>query len=317
MIAGLLKEGFDAAEQVFRLQVADVEAVEVVQFGEVDGRGGGVETADVEFFHQIGEGKEFGAVVVRPAHQGGPVVDRFGEVAQFAQVGDVNGAAILHQFGGITLAHFALAAGLEEQGKMHPGGLFPPEGAVDVNVQGEGRQPFGAAQHVGDFHQVVVHHRGQVIERPAVGFDQDVIVQLVVAVGDVAADDIVAGDGAFAGHLEANDMRFPGGDAGSGLLRGDVPAMAVVARLLFAGLLFGAQFREALRGAEAGVGVAALHQSLGVLEVDFLALRLAVRAVRTAYIGAFVPFQPQPAQAVHKFLLGAILVAFAVGIFDA
>jgi hypothetical protein len=55
---------------------------------------------------------------------------------------------------------------------------------------------------------------------------------------------------------------------------------------------------------------------MGILLVDFFALRLAVRAVRAAHIGAFVPFQAQPAQAVDQLLLGAFHIALAVGIFD-
>jgi hypothetical protein len=39
--------------------------------------------------------------------------------------------------------------------------------------------------------------------------------------------------------------------------------------------------------------------------------------VRAAYVGAFVPLQAQPVQAVDQLLLGLGVVASAVGVFDA
>jgi hypothetical protein len=46
-------------------------------------------------------------------------------------------------------------------------------------------------------------------------------------------------------------------------------------------------------------------------------LRLAIRAIIAAYIGAFVPVQPKPTQVVFAILLGISYISLLIGIFDA
>ena len=74
---------------------------------------------------------------------------------------------------------------------------------------------------------------------------------------------------------------------------------------------------EARDRAEAVKGVALGDQLLGVFLVNGLAFRLAVRRVRAADIGAFIPLQPQPVQAVDQVVFGLRIVALGVGIFEA
>ncbi len=40
---------------------------------------------------------------------------------------------------------------------------FPAKGADDVMMKRHRRQPFGTANNVGDAHQVVINHGGQVV----------------------------------------------------------------------------------------------------------------------------------------------------------
>src|SRR5271154_4854605 len=70
-------------------------------------------------------------------------------------------------------------------------------------------------------------------------------------------------------------------------------------------------------GAEAAVGGAVGEQQVGVLAVDRGALGLAIGAVGSADVGAFVPGEAGPAQGVEDHLLGGGDEAGAVGVLDA
>ncbi len=60
---------------------------------------------------------------------------------------------------------------------MHPNGFFPAKGAQDVHMQGEGRQPLHGADNMGDVHQVVIHHRAQMVGWQTIRFEQHGIIQ--------------------------------------------------------------------------------------------------------------------------------------------
>ena len=200
---------------------------------------------------------------------------------------------------------------------MHPHGLGPAKGPIQMAVQRKGAQPFRAPQHMGDAHQVVVHYHRQVIRGQAVGLEQHEVVDVFVGYGDVAADEVVHGDAAFAGGFEAHHVRLARGNPAFGLVEGNVSAAAVVAGRLFLAALLGPQFGQAFGRAKAVVRVALLDQLFRVGAIEMRALGLAVRPIRPALVGAFIPFQAQPAQVVHEILLGLGHEAFAVGVFDA
>ena len=113
------------------------------------------------------------------------------------------------------------------------------------------------------------------------------------------------------------DERHPGGEVRLDLLRGEIAAEAVVAgRFLARGLLL-AHLLQALRGAEAAVGVPGLEQSRGVLPVEIGPLALPVGTERTADVRPLVPIEAEPAQDIDDPLLGSFDVAVAVGVLDA
>ncbi len=68
---------------------------------------------------------------------------------------------------------------------------------------------------------------------------------------------------------------------------------------------------------EGAVGGAVGEEELDVLAVDFGALGLAIGAVGTAEVGAFVPGEAEPAEGVEDLLLGGGDEAGAVGVLDA
>ncbi len=199
---------------------------------------------------------------------------------------------------------------------MDPGRLLPAERPVDHGMQREGRQPFRAADDMRDLHQVIVDRGCQVVEGKAIGFQQDVIIQVLVFNGDIPAQHIIDRGGAFAGHLEADDILLAGCDTPGSFHRVELAAGAVVMRDLLAALLLLAHLCQAVGRAKAVVGGALLDQLAAIVGIDLLALALAVGSIRTPDIGTFVPVQPQPVQTVVNLLFRTFHQAFAVGILN-
>ena len=93
--------------------------------------------------------------------------------------------------------------------------------------------------------------------------------------------------------------------------------MAVVARRLVARLLLLPHLLQALRRAEAAVGVPARDQPLGVLAVERGPLALGVGPVRTALVRSFVPVEAEPREDVDDPFGRALDKPVAVGVLDA
>src|SRR3989338_4567634 len=53
----------------------------------------------------------------------------------------------------------------------------PPEGYVEHNMLRGGRNKFLATNDMRDLHQMIVHHVGEIINRPAVALYEDAVVQ--------------------------------------------------------------------------------------------------------------------------------------------
>ena len=114
-----------------------------------------------------------------------------------------------------------------------------------------------------------------------------------------------------AGNLLADHVGRAGGDPGPGLLQaqgaaGVGGAVKVATVLLALSLL-----------AEAVVGVAPLHQQLGVLAVGVPALGLDIGSHGAADIGALVPGQAALPEGLVDHLGGALHQALLVGVLDA
>ncbi len=69
--------------------------------------------------------------------------------------------------------------------------------------------------------------------------------------------------------------------------------------------------------AKAQISFAFTEQALGVFAINIQTVGLAIRCVRAADIGAFVPVQAQPLEIGNELIFKAGLAAFDVGIFNA
>ena len=90
-------------------------------------------------------------------------------------------------------------------------GQLPAEGVVEQDVLGGGGDPLFGADDVGDVHEVVVDDVGEVVGGEAVGLHEDLVVDVVVVEGDVAAEFVAEGGGAFGGTLRRMAEGLAGG----------------------------------------------------------------------------------------------------------
>ena len=168
---------------------------------------------------------------------------------------------------------------------MNIGGDLPAKGLVQQIVLGGGAEVLAAPDHVGNAHQMVVHHVGEVVGGQAVPLQQDLVVQGLILHGDVAEADVVEGSGALVGDPLADDVGLARRQIGPDLLRTQVPA-GIVRPFKVAGVLLG--FRLF---AEAVIGRALFHQQLRVLAVQVAALRLDIGTHGASHIGTLVVSQ--------------------------
>ena len=102
---------------------------------------------------------------------------------------------------------------------MDIGGDLPAEGLIQQVIFGGRGQVLGPPYHVGDAHEMVVHHVGEIIGGQAVGLEEDLVVQLGVVHGDVPVHRVVEGGGAL-GNTLTDDIGLSSGHPGLRLIQG-------------------------------------------------------------------------------------------------
>ena len=212
-----------------------------------------------------------------------------------------------------------LTVGAQDHGDVGEGGHRRAHGLVDHDLARGVGEVVVTANDVGDAHQCVVHHGGEVVGGGTVGAEDDEVVELLGVEGDLTMDGVVDHDvAAVLGHLDAQNVGLTGIDAGLGLLRREVAATALVAleRVLagLGGLAVGGQL---LGRAEAGIGLTLCEQALGGLLVKIQSLGLGVGAKIAADLGALVPVEAKPAHGAQDDLGVLVGGAGRVGVVDA
>src|SRR6185503_3745159 len=155
-----------------------------------------------------------------------------------------------------------------------------------------------------------------VVGRVAARAHHDPVLDLAVVELDVAAD-LVVEAGLARGHAEAQHRRLTGRPAARALGALEVAAPAIVGRVLTRLAALRAQALEPLGRAEARVGRTALDELLDRGAIALHALRLAIGPEGAAHVGALVPLDPEPAQALQDRALVLRPRALAVGVLDA
>ena len=229
----------------------------------------------------------------RPSQQRQVVPQRLGQNPHFAEA--------LHGSRPVALGE-PRAVGPQDGGEVCELRGGPAEGAIEGQLPRRVGNVVVAADHVGNFHKVVVNHHRVIVGGQALRAHQDGIADDLAGNGSGAVYAVVPKETAL-DDLQAHGRRFAGGPAAHGLLRRKFPAAPRVARLAAASERLLPLSLQLLRRAKAIVGIAVGDQLLRVLDINRGALRLAVRCKRPARVRTFVPVEPEPAQVFEQLPL--------------
>ena len=190
-----------------------------------------------------------------------------------------------------------------------------------LNMEGQGRQPFVAPDNVGGAHQVIVYGVGKMVGGNTVGFQQN-MVNVVFRDSQLAFHQIIKFelilDGA--GGTEPENPGHSGIQLGLNVLHGAIPPhgiFPIVAGGLLVRLLLLPHGGQLLLGAEAGIGHALGDQLFGVDMVDIRPLTLAVGAVGAVVAihgGALVKVDAVVLQGVNQNLHRAGNLPLGIGV---
>ena len=200
----------------------------------------------------------------------------------------------------VALAELSLAVGLEKQRQVGEArhGVLPSEGAVEEYMERCAGQPFLAAYHVGNLHQMVVHDVGKVIGWQLVGtLVEHLVVEDVALYHHVAAYHVVHVDFLSRPDEEAHHVLLALGNHLLHFLFWQCQRVAhlharvgVILEILYL-LSLGLEFFGRVEG---DVCLALVEQLLHVFLVYVAPLALAVRAVAAAEAHALVELDAEP-----------------------
>ena len=270
-------------------------AVQAVELGEVEARRRAPDAVEIEPLDRP-LGRDDLLVAAPPAQAQQIVAQRLGQVAHVAVGRDAERAVALRQLGAVG------SVDQRDVGEFrHP----PAERLEQLGLAEGVGQMVVAADHVGDFHVVIVDHDREHVGRRPVGAQQHHVVELVVGHRDLALDQVVEHGLTAARRLEADDRRH----ARRRLGRVAVAPASVVEHPPPLGARPLAQFLQFLGRAVAVVGLARLDQAARDLGVVGGAGELMHRLA--------VPVELEPAQAVEDGVDRRLGRALAVGVLDA
>lgn len=200
-------------------------------------------------------------------------------------------------------------------------GVFPSEGAVEEHVEWGTWQPFLTANHVCDFHEVVVNDVGQVVSGELVStLVKHLVVEYVRHDAHVATDDVVNVNLFAWLDFEAHHILLASFDEALRLLfaEGDrVAHHAARVGIILEILDFLALLRQFIWRVEGDVGLSSVEQQFDILLIDVAAFALSVGAVFSAEADTFVKLYAEPSERLEDIVFRAGNEAVGVGVFDA
>jgi hypothetical protein len=268
-------------------------AVEVLEFLDVEARRRLADLGEVEPLDRLAH-RDHLVVAMAPAEAEEIVEQRLGEDPELVAIGvDAERAMALGELGAVETM---------DERDMGVDGLRPAHRPDDCELAEGVVEMVVAADDVGDSHVVIVDDHRQHVGRGPVGAEQDHVVELFVADGDPALDEVVDDGLPLPRSLEADDEgALAGGRAvAPGTL--DPVGAALRLRLLAPG-------RQLLRRHVAAIGMASSDHFVGDLDVPGLELRLVIFVP--------VPVDSEPFQAVEDDVDRLLGGAGRVGILDA
>ena len=216
----------------------------------------------------------------------------------------------------MALAHLLMIF-TEDQGDMTKFRRFIAKRFIDGKLARGIRKMFFGTDDMGDFHEGIIDHDSEIIDRDTVGFHDDEITDTGRLKFNVPADHVIKSEDTIFSDLEADDRFSAFGFVLGFFFFGEVAAVFIIDRSLAGIELRLAAFFQLFCAAVAVVRFAFIEKSLYFLLVEIEAFGLAVRAMRAAYVDAFIPVHAEPFQRIFDILFGFLGGALQIRIFDA
>ncbi len=308
-----LEERPEAFDQVIGLEATNPLTVQPLEPLSIEHRAGLVDLGQVELLDELVERQDLFLRACRPAEEGQVVHERLGDEALLPVVVD-RGLAL-------SLAHLGPVR-IEDERQVGEGRQLVTEGPEQEDVLRGVREVVLAADHLGDPHLGVVDDDREVVERGAVGADDD---EVAAEIRDVefhaASNDIVERDRALP-DPEADGGPATLGLEGGPLLRRQVGTASAVSGRQLGGLESLPLGVELLGRAEARICLVLGEELLGGRGVQREPLHLPVGRVRAAGrfagdFGTLVPAQTEPVEPVEDVLLVGDRRTGHVGVLEA
>ena len=171
---------------------------------------------------------------------------------------------------------------------------LPAEILIEQKMFGGRRYPFLAAHDMGDAHQMIVDDIGQMIGWQAIRFHQHLHIDGLVIDLDNPAQRIFKTAGSAFGDDHPYDMGCTSCLALDGNRVIERAVCRIVFRRQFGRSLVRAHRGQFVRCTIAFEGMAIRQQPVAMFGVNACAFRLAIRAVRSADVRAFIPAEAHP-----------------------
>ena len=305
----VLGEHFDEGGRQFYGGCGEkVLAVEPPALDIVELRAGFRALGEVELGNQLIHAHDFLIIAGIPAEEGEEVDDGLWEIAAFAitaadcAVGGVpfegeNGESELVA---VAFREFAVAGGLEQEGKVGETrhGVGPTEGAIEQNVEGCGGQPLFTADHVGDFHEMVVDNVGQMVGGQLIGALVEHFVVENRGIDDHIAANEVVDVHIFAGFdLETHHILIAACNACFHFFGGERERVLHLSARGGIILEIGDAFSSGIQGfgrVEGDVGFAFCEELIDIVLINVATFALAIRTFVAAEANALVKLNAEP-----------------------
>ena len=244
----------------------DVFAVHPFQLGVIEHRRGFGHVMIVKLPDQLVHGHDLLVVLRAPAEKGHEVHDGFGQKSLIQKILIGGMAAALGQL--VMLL-------IRDQRAVHINGHLPAEGLIQTVILRRGRKVFISPHHMGDSHEMVVHHVSKIVGGVAVGLDQDHVIQFRVFHRNVSVNLIMEGGGSFRGIVLTDHVGHARRKLRFHLFLRQMQAVLVIHVDLLARNRTG-EGGKALLIAEAVIGLSLFDQLFGIFQIDALLLTFAL-----------------------------------------
>ena len=197
--------------------------------------------------------------------------------------------------------------------------VLPAESFIEQDMERCAREPFFAADHVADLHEVVVHDIGEVVCRQFVGaFVEHFVVQDTGVDFHIPANEVVNVNFHVWLYLEAHGVLRTVGDEAFGFF---LPQCERIAHLHTCGGIvlevtdFFALLLELFGRIEGDISLSFRQQLLHIFLINVATLALAIRPFISSEANAFIKVDAEPFEALEDIVLCSRNKAVGVGVF--